>query len=174
MERLIDDMLSYARAGRAATELASVDLDAMVRGILEIQPAPDGFGVALDLAVEPFPATRTPLETALRNLIGNAFRHHDRPTGSVRIAARAADQFCEISVCDDGPGVPEASRARLFKLFQTLTSSERAGSGIGLALTKRLVEVHGGRIAVESPVEGGRGACFRIWWPRFPRRTNDE
>mgnify|MGYP001604126284 CR=1 FL=1 len=55
-----------------------------------------------------------------------------------------------------------------------ITASERAGSGIGLALTKRLVEVHGGHIEVISPVSDGRGARFRFRWPRFPRRTSDE
>lgn len=75
---------------------------------------------------------------------------------------------------DDGPGVPPAARERIFKLFQTLTANERIGSGIGLALTKRVVEVHGGRIEVISPVAAGRGAMFRFFWPRFARRTTDE
>jgi signal transduction histidine kinase len=145
-----------------------------VRGILEIQPPPIGFAVDLDLAVAPFLATHTPLETVLRNLLSNAAKHHDRPSGVLTVSARVDDSFCEISVTDDGPGVPATGRERIFKLFQTLAASERAGSGIGLALTKRLVEVHGGRIEVISPVRDGRGACFRFWWPRFPRRTSDE
>ncbi len=174
MERLIDDLLNYARAGRKTTQFTWVDLNAMVRGILEIQPPPAGFEVELDLAVEPFLATRTPLETVLRNLISNAFKHHDRGSGRLRIVAHADDSYCRIEVCDDGPGIPEGSRDRIFKLFQTLTSSERAGSGIGLALTKRLVETHGGRIELMSPVHEGRGACFRFHWPRFQRRTSDD
>jgi len=174
MERLIDDLLSYARAGRAATEFTPIDLDALVRGIIEIQPPPAEFAVDIDLAVPAFLATRIPLETALRNLLSNALKHHDRPSGRLSVAACVDDSFCRISVTDDGPGVPAAARERIFKLFQTLTASERGGSGIGLALTKRLVEVHGGRIEVISPVSEGRGACFRFWWPRFPRRTSDE
>ena len=174
MERLIDDLLSYARASRAATEFTLVDLDALVRGILEIQPPPAGFNVELNLAVPAFQATRIPLETALRNLLSNAVKHHDRSAGQVTVSACVDDSFCEISVTDDGPGVPPTGRERIFKLFQTLAASERAGSGIGLALTKRLVEVHGGRIELVSPVSDGRGACFRFWWPRFPRRTSDE
>jgi len=85
-----------------------------------------------------------------------------------------ADSYCEICVVDDGPGVPEAAKERIFKLFQTLTATERGSSGISLALTKRVIEVHGGRIEVVSPVRDGRGACFRFWWPRFPQRTSDE
>ena len=174
MERLIDDLLSYARAGRAATEFTLVDLETLVRGIFEIQPMPPGFEVELCLDVAPFQATRTPLETALRNLLGNAVKHHDRAGGRLRVQALHDDSYCEISVIDDGPGVPPQARERIFKLFQTLTATERGSSGIGLALTKRVIEVHGGRLEVISPVEAGRGACFRFWWPRFPRRTSDD
>jgi PAS domain S-box-containing protein len=174
MERLIDDLLSYARAGRAATEHVTVDMAALVRDILEIQPVPEGFTIAIDAPVAAFQATRVPLETALRNVIANAIKHHDRPGGHVEVRARADDSFCEISVIDDGPGIPPAAQPRMFKLFQTLTASQRGGTGIGLALTKRIVEVHGGHVAISSPVANGRGAMFRIWWPRFPRRRHDE
>jgi PAS domain S-box-containing protein len=174
MERLIDDLLSYARAGRAASEYEPVDIAALVRDILEIQPVPPGMKLDIDLNVPPFQATKTPLETALRNLIGNALKHHDRATGRICIHSREDDSYCLVSIVDDGPGIPGTAKERIFKLFQTLTATERGGSGIGLALTKRIVEVHGGRIEVESPVADGRGSCFRFWWPRFPRRTTDE
>jgi signal transduction histidine kinase len=99
----------------------------------------------------------------LRNLLGNAVKHHDRAEGVIHVQARHDRRWCEISVTDDGPGVPlQAAQERIFKLFQTATAAERGGSGIGLALTKRLVEVHGGRITVQSPVDDGRGACFRL------------
>ena len=192
MDRLMDDLLSYARTGRAATDYSPVDLPALVRGILEMQPPPPGMRVQLAVDVEPFQATPVPLETALRNLMANAVKHHDRPDGLLRVQARHLDSHCEICVIDDGPGVPAAAQARIFKLFQTASATERGSSGIGLALTKRLVEVHGGQLALVSPwpsaghcaadpvtdpASGGpapdRGCCFRITWPRFPRRSND-
>jgi PAS domain S-box-containing protein len=174
MDRLMDDLLSYARAGRAASEFTLIELGALVQGILELQPMRDGLHLELDLAVEPFLATRTPLETALRNLLGNAGKHHDRENGTVRLEARHDDSWCELRITDDGPGVPPVAQQRIFKLFQTATAAERGGSGIGLALTKRVVEVHGGSIELTSPVANGRGSCFRVRWPRFPRRTSDD
>jgi signal transduction histidine kinase len=174
MERLIDDLLSYAHAGRAATERSLVDLDAMVRGILEIQPAPAAFLVELAIRVQPFMAIAAPLETALRNLLGNAVKHHDGGSGRLRVEARRDGHSCEISVVDDGPGVPPQASERIFKLFQTLTATERGNSGIGLALTKRLIEVHGGRIELISPVAAGRGACFRFRWPMFSSLSANE
>jgi PAS domain S-box-containing protein len=174
MEQLIADLLSYARAGRAAAEFRLVNLDALVRRILEVDPLPAGFQASVELAVAPFMATETPLETVLRNLIGNAIKHHDRAQGRIEVLAAVDDSYCVISVRDDGPGIPALARERVFKLFQALKASERGASGIGLALSKRLAEVHGGRIELESPLVDGRGCCFRLWWPRFPRRTSDE
>jgi signal transduction histidine kinase len=174
MEGLIDDLLSYARAGRAASEFTAVNLASLVQGIVDMQPLPQGITLQLDLDIEEFQATRTPLETALRNLLSNAAKHHDRPTGVIKVQALHDDSYCDIRVIDDGPGVAASAQDRIFKLFQTATAAQRGGSGIGLALTKRLVEVHGGTIAIVSPVAGGRGSCFHIRWPRFPRRTSDE
>lgn len=174
MEHLIDDLLCYARAGQAATQYSQIDMLELVQEIVELQPVPPGFEIELDVHIAPFQATRTPLETAVRNLISNAVKHHDRPTGLIRVVAHEDDSYCVVSVVDDGPGVPPPSKERIFKLFQTLTANQRGGSGIGLALTKRVVEVHGGRIELISPVANDRGACFRFWWPRFPRRTDDE
>ena len=122
-----------------------------------------------------FQAVRTPLSTVLRNLLGNAVKHHDRDEGLIRVAAHPDGNHMLITVTDDGPGVPPQASRRIFQLFQTLSSSRRAEtSGIGLALCKRMTETHGGHIDVVSPVALGRGAQFRVWWPMYPRRTNDE
>lgn len=174
MDRLIDDLLRYARAGRTATDFKEINLRKLVEGILELQPPPEGFQVELALDVPSLQTAQTPLETVLRNLLANAVKHHDRTQARLQVSAEVDDNYCHVSVTDDGPGVPEQARERIFKLFQTLTASERGGSGIGLALTKRLVETHGGRIEVHSPVADGRGACFRFSWPRFQRRSMDS
>lgn len=174
MDRLIDDLLRYARAGRATTEYRQVDIQSLVHGILELQPLPEGFELHQSLNVPTLQTAKTPLETVLRNLLSNAVKHHDKGRGQISVRAEIDDAHCRIDVEDDGPGVPEQAKDRIFKLFQTLTSTERGGSGIGLALTKRLVDVHGGRIEVISPVRDGRGTCFRFWWPRFQRRTSDD
>lgn len=174
MESLIEDLLLYARAGKAGTDYQPTDLAALLHDIVTLQPPPAGFALDLALDVPVFQAARTPLETVLRNLIGNAIKHHDHPTGRIEVAARPDASHVLITVTDDGPGIPTQAFQRIFKLFQTLTSSRRGQSGIGLALCKRLVETHGGRIDVISPVADGRGACFRVWWPRYLRRTSDE
>lgn len=138
-------------------------------GILELDPVPAGFEVAVDVRVEPFLAARTPLETVLRNLIANALKHHDRGAGRIGVRAEPAGADCLIEVADDGPGVPPSAHERIFRLFQTLHDDGPRRTGLGLALVKQIVTTHGGRIEVRS-VEGERGTTFRVWWPRFPRK----
>lgn len=173
MEQVIGDLLTYARAGRRSTELESISPQVLIDDILEIQPVPPHIEVTMDVSAGRFMGARTPLETALRNLISNAVKHHDKPKGKVHIAVVQDEHHCVFSVCDDGPGIPAKSRDRVFRLFQTLSNSERQGSGIGLALTKRLVESHGGRV-VFNDNGSVPGVTFRVYWPRFQRRDLDD
>ncbi len=176
MESLIDDLLRYARAGKTETDYRAVTLPEILADILELQPVPEHFTLETSaLDARSFQAVRTPLSTVLRNLVSNAVKHHDRDAGLIRIVAQPDGNHMLITVTDDGPGVPAQASRRIFQLFQTLASSRRSEtSGIGLALCKRMTETHGGHIDVVSPVSQGRGAQFRVWWPMYPRRTNDE
>jgi PAS domain S-box-containing protein len=170
MEGIIDDLLAYARARDSSTELASIFPDALITSLVELQAPPKGFDVQVEITAKPFRAARIPFETVLRNLISNAFKHHDREQGHVNIKVFEDDSYCHVEVSDDGPGIPSKAQERIFKLFQTASNSERKGSGIGLAVTKRLVESHGGKIEVISS-DKARGSTFHVWWPRFERRN---
>ncbi len=173
MESIINDLLTYARAGRASAECVDVDPKALLLEVLEVLSIPARFEVHVDADIEPFQAAKTPLETVLRNLISNAVKHHDGERGRLDIRVRASGAFCEFSLRDDGPGIPVAAQERVFKLFQTVSASERGGSGIGLAVCKRLVECHGGSLELKCTA-GVPGSTFSFTWPRFPRRPVDE
>jgi PAS domain S-box-containing protein len=168
VETLIEDLLTYARAGKRSGRLEPIDLNGVVQELIELEAVPDGMRIRLDIQAPRFVGARTPLATVLRNLLSNAIRHHDKSTGTIAIAAREVGNYCVISVTDDGPGIPPTARERVFRLFQTLTSAERQSSGLGLAITKRLVESHGGSIELDS-AEGQTGCTFRVFWPRFMR-----
>jgi PAS domain S-box-containing protein len=169
LEQIVDDLLIYARAGTTSTDVALVEPRALIDGVLELQPPPPGFQISVRVDAEPFVTTKTPLEAVLRNLIGNAVKHHDRQIGNVEIRVEDAGRYCVFTVSDDGPGIPLAAQERVFRMFQTLPPANRGGAGMGLALSKRFVETHGGRIALES-ADGVRGTTFRVWWPRFQWR----
>jgi signal transduction histidine kinase len=172
MELMIEDLLAYSRAGRKRHEPVVVNTALLVQDIAELLAPPPGFVVAVDPALPVLTAERAPLETVLRNLIGNAIKHHDRPQqGQVTVRAsgelRDQEQWYEFIVADNGPGIEPEFHARIFELFQTLRPRDEVeGSGIGLAVVKKIVESRGGRIWVESGP--GQGTAIHFTWRALP------
>ena len=163
MESYLDALLQYSRAGRAATEAERVELGPMVVDLWSMLGPPPG--MRLDLSPMPTVETiRVPLSEVLINLLGNALKHHDRDEGTIAVrVAEGGDGMIELSVSDDGPGIPERFHQRVFELFQTLRARDEVeGVGMGLALVKRIVERHGGQLRLESE---GRGTAFFVGWP---------
>ena len=101
------------------------------------------------------------LTQVLLNLVGNAIKFTD--AGEVRIAAGAANGHFTVTVSDTGPGIPPEERERIIEKFPQVDSSSTGGTGLGLAIAKEIVEMHGGRIWVESSI--GQGATFRMELP---------
>jgi PAS domain S-box-containing protein len=167
MERLLDDLLAYSRAGRVQHALQEVDCDALVRSVFDLLAPPTGFRLTVHDALPVIYTQRVPLETVLRNLMGNAIKHHHRSDGHIEVSARwldAEETIVEFSVRDDGPGMAAEYHERIFDLFQTLQPRDQVeGSGMGLAIVKKTVESVGGLISVDSTE--GIGACFRFTWP---------
>lgn len=171
-ERMIDDLLVYARAGKQEGATERISPEAVIGEALEMQTIPPGFQVDLDVTSEAFDGYRTPLALSLRNLISNAFKHHGRSVGRVRITAEDVGRFVQFKVEDDGQGVLESARERIFKLFQR-ANSQVDGHGVGLAVTRRMITAHGGAIVVERSKLLG-GACFRFYWPRVLMKEFDH
>jgi GAF domain-containing protein len=104
------------------------------------------------------------LTQVLLNLVGNAIKFTD--TGEVRVTAQAINDHFNVTVTDTGPGIPEEHQARIFEQFHQVDSSNtkaKGGTGLGLAIAKQIVEMHGGRIWVESTL--GKGSTFQMQLP---------
>jgi PAS domain S-box-containing protein len=165
MQNLTDDLLAYSRAGRVEDVVLAVDTAELIEEVTALLAPPQGLEIVTGSAMPKLATARSPLEQVFRNLVGNAIQHHDRTEGRIVVSAVDHDDEIEFSVTDDGPGIPEAEHDQIFTMFHRLASSERAEStGIGLALVKKIVEVHGGRVWLESP--GERGTTFRFTWPK--------
>ncbi len=170
MERLLDDLLAYSRAGRQHHPIEHVATDELVRNVIDLLAPPPGFTLQLGETWPILVTERVPLETVLRNIIGNAIKHHDHPqTGHIAITAAEQATLVEFTVTDDGPGIDHQYHARIFQMFQTLKPRDQVeGSGMGLAVVKKLVDHYGGSIQVTSQL--GEGATFRFTWPKTPLR----
>ncbi|MFQ5744498.1 MAG: ATP-binding protein [Acidobacteriota bacterium] len=165
MQELTDDLLKYSRAGRASEEVRHVNTRELVAEIASLLAPPREFSVTAAPDLPEFETAKAALEQVFRNLIGNAISHHHRADGNVVVSAVDRGDSWQFSVADDGPGIPDESRASIFAMFHTLRShGEAEGTGIGLALVKRIVEGHGGHVWVESTEN--EGATFRFTWPK--------
>lgn len=170
METLLNDLLAYSRAGRQSFKIEPVSIATLVKGIVDLLAPPPGFTVTIKNEMPALPVERVPLETVLRNLIGNALKHHYNPQiGQVQIDVQAQSQVVEFTVADNGPGIDPTFHERIFQVFQTLKPRDEVeGSGMGLAIVKKLIESRHGTIQVESSL--GNGATFRFTWPLVEKR----
>ena len=108
---------------------------------------------------------RTRIGQVLQNLLSNAIKYMDKPEGLVRVGCTEEGGFWKFYVSDNGPGIEEKDRQRVFQLFQTLKPRDQADStGVGLAVVKKAVEMYGGRIWIESVV--GKGSTFYFTLPK--------
>ncbi|NND61263.1 MAG: HAMP domain-containing protein [Gammaproteobacteria bacterium] len=169
LERLLDDLLQYSRAGRVHGTVKDVDTGALCLETVSLLTPPEEFSV--DVSAE-MPVMRTapaPLAQVLRNLINNAVKHHDRDAGRIEVSCKPNGAFNVFSVTDDGPGIDPRYHEQVFKMFETLSPRDSVeGSGMGLAVIKKIVESYGGTIDLLSSAEE-RGATFTFTWPKeFP------
>jgi signal transduction histidine kinase len=179
LSRLVDDLLDMGRIeqGRLSITLAPADLREILETVVrENRPFAERTGVTLDLAAPPTPvAVVTDAERlfqALTNLVANAAKF--APANStVRVSLRVDGDVARMRVSDDGPGVPEHFRPRLFERFAqalpTRHGTPVAGTGLGLAITRGIVDQLGGSVRLDETVP--QGATFEIALPLRPAQT---
>ena len=168
---LINELLDLAKfdSGRATLRKRCLDFAALVRGVVTNFDSSSIRRIHLKGLTEPvaMEADARQLKKVLYNLLSNAFKFNDPQTGQIWIRLAAKDQFIELEVEDNGIGIPREQLARIFDRFTQVeggATRRYEGSGIGLALVKEIVALHGGTIAVESDLE--RGSIFTITLPR--------
>ena len=165
MSELIDSILHYSEIGRTAKCLEPVDLDTLLPEIVNQIGPPETIEVAIEGALPIVVFERVRLIQVFQNLIGNAIKYMDKPQGRVRVGCSEQEQVWTFHVADNGPGIDEKYFGKIFKMFQTLTRrDELESTGIGLAVVKKIIELHGGTIWVESTV--GQGSTFFFTVPR--------
>jgi two-component system phosphate regulon sensor histidine kinase PhoR len=164
MERLVQDLLRLARldAGQETIDIAPCDLRGLVHSVVaDLAPALEArqqevvttFGDGAATAQ----ADAAKLHDVLRNLVANASAYGPERSTIGVVTARSGDRIT-IDVLDQGPGIPEEDRARVFERFYRVDKSrarDPGGTGLGLAIVKHLIELHGGRVSVANRQEGG-------------------
>ena len=168
MGALIDGILQYSRVGRVKGTAAAVDLNRLLAGVIDLLAPPPGMTVIVASGLPTIVAEPTRIEQVFQNLISNAVKYMDKPEGTVRIGCADAGSEWRFNVTDNGPGIESRHYDKIFQLFQTLAPRDRVeGTGVGLAIVKKIVEMYHGRIWVESAP--GAGTTF---WFTLPKAMN--
>jgi light-regulated signal transduction histidine kinase (bacteriophytochrome) len=167
MKQLIEDLLAYSRVGTKGKDFKPVELDrALRRALGNLKAAIDESGAAV--THDPLPtlqADEVQLAQLFQNLIGNALKFRAEAAPRIRVQVSEMDKFVEFAVRDNGIGIEPQYFERIFMVFQRLhNKGEYPGTGIGLAICKKVVERHGGQIRVES--RPGEGSAFIFTLPK--------
>lgn len=167
LNRLLDDLLAYSRAGRKVGAHRQTDIHGLVLEVAQLVNPPETISVSIEGRLPTLHTHATPLEQVFRNLISNAIKHHPGPEGRVVVSCEEADDHYVFAVQDDGEGIPAEYADRVFEMFQTLKSRDQVeGSGMGLAIVNRIVQWQRGRVWFEPGPEG-RGTVFRFQWMKY-------
>ncbi len=165
MRELINNLLEYSRVGKREISFRTVDCNAVLDRVLQ--------NLAMAIRASHAVVTRDRLPTVIgeesqlvqlfQNLVGNAVKFCNQGPPRIHASAQQKNQEWVFSVRDNGIGIEPAYDQRIFQIFQRLHGQEYSGTGIGLAITQKIVERHGGRIWVES--ELGKGSTFYFTIP---------
>ncbi|MCG7990438.1 MAG: CHASE domain-containing protein [Candidatus Thiodiazotropha lotti] len=167
MHDLIEGLLEYSRVGKTSDVEAIIDTRELIQEITDSLSPQKGFTIKIKGEMPILKADRLQLGQVFSNLIGNSLKHHGGSKGKIRISSKQVGDYYEFTVCDNGQGIASEYHDKVFKMFQTLKSSDYNNStGIGLALVKKIVIEHGGSIQLNSAVN--KGACFTFLWPYTP------
>ena len=161
MKALINDLLAYSQVGTRGNEFKITACEKVLSVVLhDLQLSIEETGAVI--THDPMPdvlADKVQLESLFKNLISNAIKFRSEQTPRIHIGVEKKEKEWLFSICDNGIGIDPQYFDRIFIIFQRLHNREKySGTGIGLAISKRIVERHGGRMWIES--ESGQGSTF--------------
>ena len=144
LEKLLDDLLIYSRIGRKEGSYETFIVKERIESLFSLLSPPAGFELHCDDRIGQLTTLSTPFDQVMRNLLGNAIKHHDRSSGRIKVTAGMTDDRYVFTVEDDGPGIPPEHQQRSFELFHTLKPRDEVeGSGMGLSIIKKILDRYG-------------------------------
>lgn len=165
MRNLLDDLLAYSKIGKESQQIQEIDTRAVLQRVFEMTSTGGNFQLKFQGSFPTFKTAFVSFELVFRNLLSNAFKHHDGDKGTITLAAKETQESYFFTVTDDGPGIPQEFHEKIFGFYQTLRPRDEVeGSGMGLAIIKKHLDTHGGKITLIS--SKGEGASFCVEWPK--------
>ena len=159
MDSLINGILQYSRIGRIKKKDRQVDLNVLVKDVIDVIAPPDHIHITINNRLPAILCDMTRMEQLFQNLIGNAVKFIDKPKGEIEIGCIDEETQWKFHISDNGTGIDEKYHDKIFQIFQTLnTDDDQENTGIGLSLVRKIVELYGGEVWLESKL--GEGSVF--------------
>jgi PAS domain S-box-containing protein len=173
MHNLIDGVLQYSRVGREKVKQVRVNLNVLVSEVIEMIAPPENIEITVENEMPEVECGETRIMQVFQNLLSNAVKYMDKPQGQITIGCVEENGFWKFSVADNGPGIEEKYFEKIFQIFQTLSPrDEFESTGVGLSVVKKIVELFGGKIWVES--KPGEGSTFFFMLPKQESEVVDD
>ena len=173
LNNMIDGILHYSRVGRIKEELVEVDLKPMLGELVDMLTVPTHIEIKIETEMPTVVYQRTKILQVFQNLLSNAVKYMDKPKGAIRIGHVDEGDFYKFYVSDNGPGIEAQYFEKIFQIFQTLKPrDELESTGVGLTIAKKIVEMQGGKIWVESKPGEGSTFWFTIAKKQIERDNN--
>ena len=161
---LIDGVLKYSKVGQNSEEHINIDLEKFIPEVIDMLMPPNNIKITIEDKLPSIMCEETHVMQLFQNLLSNAIKYMDKPEGLIKIGCKQEGEFWQFSISDNGPGIEERHFERIFKMFHVLSVQEKIDStGVGLTVVKKIVELYGGRIWLESSV--GQGSTFFFTFP---------
>ncbi len=165
MDALISGILQYSRVGNVEGDEELADLNLLVKEIIENLNPPPRIHIGIEGTLPALKCPRVRMHQVFQNLISNAMKFSDKPQSEIKVRCEEQKDAWQFCVEDNGTGIDPKNFEKIFKLFQTLGSEVGTeNTGVGLALVKRIIELRGGRVWIESKL--GEGSRFFFTWPK--------
>lgn len=165
LSELIDGILHYSEIGRVASRVERVDLNELVSEVTALLDPPEHVEVTVKGRLPVVTCEKVRLGQVFRNLIDNGIKYMDKSHGRIEIACSEQQGFWRFAIADNGPGIDGKYFEKIFQMFQTLAPrDERESTGIGLAVVKKILDLCGGSVWIESKV--GEGTTFFFTLPK--------
>ncbi|MFT5121446.1 MAG: two-component system sensor kinase FixL [Candidatus Omnitrophota bacterium] len=167
MNALIENILEYSSTGRSGEPELQISINDLVKEVIDALAPPAHIQFEIEEALPAIHGQTTQTYQVFQNLIGNAIKYNDKEEGHIKVSCKSQEDYWEIAITDNGPGIDSKYHEKIFGLFESLQSRQDTEStGVGLALVRKIIDMRGGSIWVDS--ELGKGASFLIRWPKFP------
>ncbi len=161
MDKFLEDIINYSEIGATSLKSNTIDLNKKVVKIIESIHIPKNISVVVNGNLPVLKADARRLRQVFQNLIINAVNFNNKEVGLVEIGVEEADDFFTFSIKDNGPGIPKEYHEKIFNTFTTLGYQEKS-TGMGLSIVKRVLDLYGGEIWLESEVSKGSTFYFTI------------